>query len=295
VARAVPVLAAVLACLVLVVGLALADAPGLSPSPAGFQAGRLSARVWAPPLGNEPWQWELQHPLDLASASDMGTGARTFTGAPAPAPVVYDIDGFDNTAATVRDLHSRGDHVVCYIDVGPWEDWRPDAKDFPASVLGAGNGWPGERWLDIRRLPVLEPIMTGRFKICADKGFDAVEPDNVDAYENATGFHITAKEQLTYDEWVAKEVRSLGMSVALKNDPDQAGKLEPYFDFAIDESCFRYKQCGEIFPLFHNAGKAVFEVEYSLPLDRFCPQANAYDFNAMRMNVDLDGGRQPCR
>ena len=43
-----------------------------------------------------------------------------------------------------------GRKVVCYIDAGTWEDWRPDAAQFTTSLLGRSNGWPGERWLDVR-------------------------------------------------------------------------------------------------------------------------------------------------
>ncbi|MFC4332136.1 endo alpha-1,4 polygalactosaminidase [Streptomyces andamanensis] len=44
-----------------------------------------------------------------------------------------------------------GREVICYVSTGAWEDFRPDAGRFPASVLGEGNGWKGERWFDIRR------------------------------------------------------------------------------------------------------------------------------------------------
>ena len=107
-----------------------------------------------------------------------------------------DFDGFDNSAATVAMFHARGQRTICYIDVGTWENGRPDANKFPASLLGKGNGWPGERWLDIRRLSVLEPIMTTRFQMCRRKDFDAVEPDNLDGWQNSTGFGLTAREQL---------------------------------------------------------------------------------------------------
>ncbi len=53
---------------------------------------------WVPPLSNQPWQWEIDHPLDLSSASDMGTDATLPDGQPAPDPVVYDIDGVENPA-----------------------------------------------------------------------------------------------------------------------------------------------------------------------------------------------------
>ena len=79
--------------------------------------------------------------------------------------------------------------------------------------------------------------MTARFRMCRTKGFDAVEPDNLDGWENRTGFPLTAREQLVYDEWVARTVHSLGMAVFQKGDPEQAAKLEPYFDGALDEQC----------------------------------------------------------
>ena len=48
----------------------------------------------------------------------------------------------------------------------------------PKIVLGASNGWPGEKWLDIRRTDILLPIMHDRMQNwCKDKGFDAIEPD----------------------------------------------------------------------------------------------------------------------
>ena len=109
-----------------------------------------------------------------------------------------DIDGFDNSAAEVATLHAAGQHVICYIDVGTAENWRSDYGSFPAGVQGNTNGWPGEKWLDVRQLSVLEPIMAARFQMCQQKGFDAVEPDNTDGFENGTGFPISAAQQATF-------------------------------------------------------------------------------------------------
>ena len=125
----------------------------------------------------------------------------------------YDIDGFDNSAAEVATLHAAGQARDLLHRRGHGRELAPGLRIFPASVLGSSNGWPGERWLDIRQLGVLEPIMTARFQMCREKGFDAVEPDNIDGYENSTGFPLTAAEQLSYNEWIAGEVHSLGMAV----------------------------------------------------------------------------------
>jgi hypothetical protein len=74
--------------------------------------------------------------------------------------------GSKPSAAGVASRHAQSRHVICYIDVGTAENWRPDYSEFPESVLGDSNGRPGERWLEIRQLSVIEPIMTARFQMC---------------------------------------------------------------------------------------------------------------------------------
>jgi hypothetical protein len=182
---------------------------------------------------------------------------------------VIELDGFDTPAATVAAVHALGKHVVCYLDVGTWENWRPDAKRFPSDVLGKPDaGWPGERWLDIRKLSVLLPIMRSRFETCARKGFDAVDPDNVDGVENDTGFPLTTREQLRYDRAIATAAHAAGLSVALKSDPGEAQALEGSFDFVVNEQCVQYAECGELEP-FVTHGKAVYDIEYTKSLG-FC-------------------------
>lgn len=158
-------------------------------------------------------------------------------------------------------LHAAGQRAVCYVDAGTWERFRPDAGRFPPSVLGRGHGWPGSDWLDIRRLSVLEPLMMRRLRMCAGKGFDAVEADNIDGFTNATGFALTATDQLRYDEWIARAAHGLGLAALQKNDPAQARTLEPYFDGVLDEQCNQYAECGA-FASYLAAGKPVLDAEY---------------------------------
>jgi hypothetical protein len=80
--------------------------------------------------------------------------------------------------------------------VGTAERFRPDYARFPHSVLGRPNGWPGERWLDIRSLSVLEPIMTERFQMCREKGFDAIKPDDIVLQQQRLPDHLRRAAQL---------------------------------------------------------------------------------------------------
>lgn len=210
---------------------------------------------------------------------------------------VYKIDLFDNRAAAVAELKRKGKRVVCYLNAGAWEDWRPDAKRFPPDVLGqAYEGWPGERWLDIRKIDALVPLMLARLDLCRAKGFDGVLLDNVDGYTNKTGFPLTAFDQLRFNVWMANEARRRGLAVGMNNNPEQARELLPYFDWALAESCFSYNWCSALQP-FIEAGKAVVVVEYMSDERTFkaaCRQAEALRFALMRKNRELDAFREEC-
>jgi hypothetical protein len=173
---------------------------------------------------------------------------------------MYDIDLFDNDAATVSALHDEGRIVICYMNACGWEDWRPDAAKFPEEIIGKNlDGWEDERWLDIRRLDVLAPIMKDRMIACKNKGFDGIEPDNVDGYLNDTGFDLTANDQREFNIWLAETAHERGLSIGLKNDMDQAPELVQYFYWTLNEECFQFQECETLQP-FIDAGKAVFNV-----------------------------------
>ncbi|MFI9104889.1 endo alpha-1,4 polygalactosaminidase [Streptomyces fildesensis] len=230
---------------------------------------------WRPHPGTA-WQWQLSGKVD--------------TGVDVP---VYDIDGFENDAATVARLHADGRKVICYVNAGAWEDFRPDRVAFPAALLGLGNGWSGERWLDIRRLDLLRPLMAKRFDMCRAKGFDGVEPDLMDAYTNRSGFPLTAADQLAYNRMLAGLAHERGMAVGLKNDLEQIPELVGDFDFAVNEECAQNEECDELTP-FITADKAVFHTEYSLATTEFCPTARRLRLSSMLKHLNLDAWRQPC-
>lgn len=245
------------------------------PEPDALSPDPPPGQLWRPEPG-VGWQWQLTGRLDTSVKA-----------------AVYDVDGFNTTKEQLATLKKAGRKTICYISTGAWEDFRPDAGAFPKALLGQGNGWDGERWLDIRRLAELEPLMGKRFDMCKAKGFDAVEPDNMDGYANRSGFPLTADDQLKYNRLIARMAHERGMSVGLKNDLDQIPELVGDFDFAVNEQCMEYEECDRYVP-FIEAGKAVFHVEYEGKPNRWCPRARAAKLSSMQKRYDLDAWRQTC-
>jgi hypothetical protein len=243
--------------------------------------GRDEPGHWQPKATTQPWQWQLQGSVDTSIAA-----------------TAYDVDGFETSSQTVSKLHRLGRKVVCYLDVGSWESYRPDKGEFPRSAIGRRYaGFPNERWLDVSRFRLFERPLKHRFGMCARKGFDAVEPDNLAGWEeeNHTGFEITAADQLRFNRWVARQVHERGMAVALKNDGRQVHQLVHAFDFAIVEQCFQFDECG-YYRSFVRQDKPVFEAEYEQEPGQYCKAALAIGFSAIHKSYDLFARPWgPCR
>ncbi|MCP5175860.1 MAG: endo alpha-1,4 polygalactosaminidase [Moraxellaceae bacterium] len=207
---------------------------------------------------------------------------------------VFDVDLFDTPQSTIDLLHGQGKKVICYFSAGSSENWRPDFNRFPREVKGRNlSGWAGEKWLDIRRLDILMPIMSDRIALAKQKGCDAVDPDNIDGYTNRTGFKLSYNDQLTYNRALANAAHSQDLAIGLKNDLNQIPDLVNDFDFAINESCMVYNECSMVSP-FVAVGKSVFHIEYQADISAICSVGNSYGFSSMKKNQNLDGWRESC-
>ncbi|WP_109506298.1 endo alpha-1,4 polygalactosaminidase [Nocardioides speluncae] len=271
--------------------------------------------------------WVLGDRLDVHDPRSMGL--RDHRGRKLPAPDVYDIDGELNPKSTVDLLHRRGKKAICYFDAGAYETYRRDAWKFrriEPRIWGKPDlGWNDSYWLDIRRVDDLEPIMKARMRMCKRKGFDAVEPDQIDGWENSmhprthkpsakhglTGFPISRRHQLRYNRALARWAHELGLSIGQKGDLIQTRDLVSHFDWTLNEECFQFRECirpydprlGKVFPglqLYVRAGKAVFVAEYEKPRAKrwrtICRDSRKRHFNTARFELDLPryGRRTPC-
>ncbi|MGV6818686.1 MAG: endo alpha-1,4 polygalactosaminidase [Thiotrichales bacterium] len=232
---------------------------------------------WYQPPPGVTWHWQLQGELDTTRDAK-----------------IYDIDLFNTPVETINELHTIGKKVICYFSAGSYEDFRPDSDVFSATDLGNPlDGWPGEKWLDIRSQTVRD-IMAARILLAATKGCDGIEPDNVDGYVNNSGFPLTAEDQIGFNLFIAAEAHHHHLSVGLKNDLDQISLLVDHFDFAVNEQCFEYNECQSLLP-FIDKDKAVLNAEYDQQYiknrhepDGICYQAQELGLSTLILPIALD-------
>lgn len=282
------------------------------------------------PSQSDRWQYQLEggkRSLAASGGIDVDICRVPFTGGPCARPDVFDIDLYEDAqvagkegvpnARAVDAIHARGAHAVCYVSAGTAERFRPDHRRYVrfdrrhgGRLIGKpfSDRFSNESWLDIgppeNRRFVLRQVKRRTAK-CARAGFDGIEYDVVDAYaqgREVTGFRITGAEQLRYNRALARIAHSFGLAVGLKNDLGQLERLEPHFDFAINEQCLQYRECTNNPPpgyrAFLDAGKAVAQVEYRLAPARFCPEANRLGLSSIKKAGDFSLTADPwvpCR
>ncbi len=191
------------------------------------------------------WDWQLDSPVDYSVDVEV---------------LVMDL--METSSTDIADLDARGVKTVCYVSIGAAENYRDDYDQFPAELLGNDYyGWPDEKFIDIRALDVVLPIMQARIDDCAARGFDAIEPDNMDTWDNDTGFPLTREDQVAYVTAIAAYAHGKGLEIAQKNAPALIEELHTLFDFAIVEACFQWDFC-DMYGPYLEAGKDVLAAEY---------------------------------
>ena len=207
---------------------------------------------------------------------------------------VYDIDLIDNSIETIQELQNEGKIVICYFSAGTAENFREGFDQIPAEILGEPlPDFPDEFWFDIRDPRTLD-LVKERLDLALTKGCDAVEPDNVDAFQNNSGFPLTAQDQINFNSSIATEAHNRGLSVGLKNALDIIPDLVDQFNFAVNEQCEQFKECDLLNP-FIDQGKAVFQAEYKKKFrkgrkrKRLCKAADEANRDLVFYNLALDG------
>jgi hypothetical protein len=279
------------------------------------------AAIWVPPPSTT-WQWQIQGTVNTTVSGqlfdiDLFDSQPTAGNPPRPQSdplpwVSYPPGAYVGPTVTpageaanpgiIATLHGQGRHVLCYMDSGAWESYRPDASEFPSAVIGKSTGWNGERWLDIRKTawPQFEWIIVNRMLLAKQSGCDGIEPDQNNPVGNDPGFSISYADEDAWYLEVAKDAHALGLTVVMKNgielleQSQYAPGLVAAFDGDINEQCYEYQECEPGLGTFVSAGKWVGEVEYTTNWTQYCPVLQADGFMAMHKGPNLYRYRVPC-
>lgn len=206
--------------------------------------------------------------------------------APPPAGVVvdYQIGGSyppaSDVEVVIRD-HSEqpadGVYSICYVnafqvqphEASDWDERHPDLILRSADGESVGDEDWGEPLLDIstsaKRVRLVE-IVDGWLADCAERGFRAVEPDNLDSWTRSSGL-LNRDDAVEYGRLVVERAHTRGLAVAQKNAAELTGDeiRRIGFDFAIAEDCQRYSwgrlsECDRYLAMY---GDRVIEIEYT--------------------------------
>jgi hypothetical protein len=229
----------------------------------------------------------VSHP---AGAQSPGASAPpVWAPPPVHAAVDYQIGGDyplpDGVTVVSRDWYAGrapdDAYAICYVNAFQTQDDeddvdRPDERSaWPADLvlleLGDDPNWGGEYLVDIstpeRRMTAaawLEPMIA----TCADKGFEAVELDNLDSWTRFrdtpmdTRVPFDEDDAIAYAELLADLGHAHGLAVAQKNTvelPADVARERIGFDFAVAEECGHWDECQGYVDVY---GDHVIAIEY---------------------------------
>lgn len=181
---------------------------------------------------------------------------------PAPGVQIVTRDRTDSPAP--------GRYSICYVNsfqtqpgsLGWWKRMHPSLllRDGKGRLV-RDAGWPDEVLLDIRtpaKRAALAAINRTWFDQCARKGFDAVEPDNLDSWTRSGG-RLTSSQAISFSRRLVRAAHRSQLAIAQKNTP-QLSRRGVGFDFAVAEECEVYRECAAYTRTY---GTRLIEIEYT--------------------------------
>nr|WP_240468421.1 endo alpha-1,4 polygalactosaminidase [Streptomyces dangxiongensis] len=164
-----------------------------------------------------------------------------------PAPGLYNIcyvNAFQAQPAErsswPADLLLRDAHGAVVID----EDWNEPLLDLRTPARRKRVARRVNTWIDD----------------CAQKGFDAVEPDNYDSYTRSHRL-LTAADATAFMTLLSRHAHTRHLAIAQKNTAELAGQRRRVgLDFAVSEECGQYDECEVYAKAFDDR---VVDIEYT--------------------------------
>jgi len=168
---------------------------------------------------------------------------------------------------------ARGRYNICYVNAFqtqpgslPW--WRAHharllLRDRHGDLV-RDPGWRREVLLDTStpaKRRGIARVVARWISGCADDGFDAVEPDNLDSFTRSRHL-LDRADNLALARRLATGAHRADLVIAQKNlaGLNQIERRRIGFDFAVAEECAVYRECGSYTSVY---GRHVLEIEYT--------------------------------
>ena len=207
-----------------------------------------------------------------------------------PPPAGVRVVSRDRAAAPAAGLYN-----ICYVNafqVQPQEVawWQQHHDDLLLRDAGGGyviDGAWDEIVLDIRtpaKRAALAAIVNGWIDGCAARGYQAIEPDNIDTYDRFDDL-LTRDQAVAYLRLLAPHAHAAGLAIAQKNTTSLAGQGRAAgLDFAIAEECGRWNECGDYTDVY---GDNLIVIEYTSSAFKKACQAVGARVPVVRRDLDV--------
>jgi hypothetical protein len=136
--------------------------------------------------------------------------------------------------------------------------------------------------------------MAARLDVCQSKGFDAVEPDNMDVFSANSGFPLTEADGIDYALWLADQCHQRGMAIVQKNASEITADVAASYDGALTEDCYADGWCEDM-QAYVDANQPVFVCEYDSGIfEDACSWGVPLGYSPILKELDLGAWVQFC-
>lgn len=200
----------------------------------------------------------------------------------------------DSTSSPAAGLYN-----ICYINgfQTQSEDRAFWLDKHPTLVLRYRNGkpvfdpgWPDEMILNVStaaKRAAIAATLGRTIDLCEQKGFQAVEFDNLDSYSRSH-HKFTLSADIAMAKLFVNRAHADGLAAGQKNTTElgSRGRDDIHFDFAVAEECYRYDECSSYTNVY---GASVLDIEYTDDLrGSFVSDCAAKSIPAMTILRDVD-------
>lgn len=254
---------------------------------------------FVPPPANGKWDYQIGGPYAPATGVKVVSRDRTV----APVPGLYNIC-YVNVMQTQPNESGQSMTNPPYGTTAWWLQNHPNVVLKNAAGVPIVDAQWNEVVFDVRtpaQRSELASVQMPWIQACKDAGYQAIEPDNIDAEVRSSGY-LTHSDVREYMKLLVPYAHSIGLAIGQKNAITSGSGtngaewltdgptfvtvngVTQGFDFAVAEECGAYAECDAFVNMY---GGRVFVVEYTT--SGFTKGCNAWknQLSVIQRNLDV--------